>query len=89
MKATGMSAKQMDSNQELKLYLSAATDPSKSLESNKEALDNLVRLYGVGGEATPGGAKTKPIMPRNEKMPSSNPHANKSDAQIKKELGIK
>jgi hypothetical protein len=88
MKATGMSAKQMDSNQELKLYLSAATDPSKSLESNKEALDNLVRLYGVGGEATPGGAKTKPIMPRNEKMPSSNPHANKSDAQIKKELGI-
>jgi hypothetical protein len=88
MKATGMSAKQMDSNQELKLYLSAATDPSKSLESNKEALANLVRLYGIGGEATPGGAKTKPIMPRNEKMPSSNPHAGKTDAQIKKELGI-
>jgi hypothetical protein len=88
MKATGMSAKQMDSNQELKLYLSAATDPAKSLESNKEALANLVRLYGIGGEATPGGAKTKPIMPRNEKMPSSNPHAGKTDAQIRKELGI-
>lgn len=47
--ATGMSAKQMDSNVELKMYLMAATDPTKSLESNKEALATLVRLYGIGG----------------------------------------
>ena len=39
MKATGMSAKQMDSNAELKLYLATATDPQKGLEANLEALE--------------------------------------------------
>lgn len=52
MKATGMSAKQMDSNAELKLWLSTATDPSKSLEANQRALNNIARMYGseaIGG----------------------------------------
>ena len=47
MKATGMSAKQIDSNAELKLWLSTATDPKKSYEANMEALGNLENLYGV------------------------------------------
>lgn len=47
MKATGMSAKQIDSNAELKLWLSTATDPKKSYEANMEALSNLENLYGV------------------------------------------
>ena len=49
MKATGMSAKQMDSNAELKLYLATATDPTLGLEANKEALDRIEKLYGGGG----------------------------------------
>jgi hypothetical protein len=50
MKATGMSAKQMDSNAELKLYLATATDPTKGLEANMGALDRIESLYGGGGE---------------------------------------
>jgi hypothetical protein len=50
MKATGMSAKQMDSNAELKLYLATATDPQKGLEANLEALDRIEALYGGGNE---------------------------------------
>lgn len=45
MKATGMSAKQMDSNAELKLWLSTATDPTLDVESNRKALDNIERKY--------------------------------------------
>lgn len=47
--ATGMSAKQMDSNAELKLYLAAATDPSLGLSANKRALAMLDKLYGLSG----------------------------------------
>jgi hypothetical protein len=65
--ATGMSAKQMDSNVELKMYLMAATDPTKSLESNKEALATLVRLYGIGGVGVANGgdvaAPAAPVTP--------------------------
>jgi len=45
-KATGMSAKQIDSNAELKLWLNAATDPKKDFASNMEALDNIERSLG-------------------------------------------
>lgn len=50
MKATGMSAKQMDSNAELKLYLATATDPQKGLEANLEALDRIESLFAGGNE---------------------------------------
>lgn len=50
MKATGMSAKQMDSNAELKLYLSTATDPTLDIQANKRALDMIEKLYGNGGQ---------------------------------------
>lgn len=57
MKATGMSAKQMDSNAELKLWLATATDPTLSLQANREALDRIEELFG-GGMPKPntGGA---------------------------------
>lgn len=56
MKATGMSAKQMDSNAELKLWLSTATDPTLDVESNRRALDNIERKYlgvATGGWGEP------------------------------------
>lgn len=57
MKATGMSAKQMDSNAELKMYLATATDPTKGYQANIEALDRIEKLYG-GGNGKPAGGKT-------------------------------
>lgn len=57
MKATGMSAKQMDSNAELKLWLATATDPDKDVESNRRALDNIERRYLNGAAPkTPGAS---------------------------------
>jgi hypothetical protein len=55
MKATGMSAKQMDSNAELKLWLSTATDPTLDVEANRKALDNIERKY-LGGKKADTGA---------------------------------
>ena len=49
MQATGMSARSLDSNAELKLWLSTATDPTKGYEANIEALNNIARKYGSGG----------------------------------------
>jgi hypothetical protein len=76
MKATGMSAKQMDSNAELKLWLSTATDPTLDISANMNALDNIERVYGLSG----GQGKVV--------EPTGNPHAHKTDAQIKAELGL-
>lgn len=59
MKATGMSAKQMDSNAELKLWLSTATDPTLDVESNRRALDNIEKKY-IGG-ATGNAPKDDPL----------------------------
>ena len=61
MSALGLSAKQLDSNAELKLWLSAATDPTLDLESNKAALDNLESL--LAGKAKPGAPSAKPAPP--------------------------
>lgn len=59
--ATGMSARQMDSNRELQLYLAAATDPTKGYAANIRALEMLDKLYGIGGGA--GGAKPAAGVP--------------------------
>jgi hypothetical protein len=56
--ATGMSAKQMDSNTELQMYLSAATDPKLSVKANRDALDMLEKLYGIDGVGIPNSKKT-------------------------------
>ena len=56
MKATGMSAKQMDSNAELKLWIATATDPQLDVEANRKALDNIERKYlGSSGVSKPQG----------------------------------
>lgn len=46
--ATGMSAKAMDSNVELKFYMQAATDPTKDIISNLAAVQVLDSVYGNG-----------------------------------------
>ena len=56
MKATGMNAKQMDSNAELKLWLSTATDPTLDVEANRRALDNIERKYLSGAAPKPAAA---------------------------------
>jgi hypothetical protein len=63
MSALGLSAKQLDSNAELKLWLSAATDPTLDLESNKAALDNLESLLAGKGKAKPGAPSAKSAPP--------------------------
>lgn len=55
MKATGMSAKQMDSNAELKLWLATATDPALDVESNRRALTAIERKY-LSGQTNTGDA---------------------------------
>ena len=47
-KATGMTASEMNSDRELQMWLSAATDPSKGYEANMEAIKNLRNKYGLG-----------------------------------------
>ena len=49
MQSTGMSSRSIDSNAELKLWLSTATDPTKGYEANIEALNNIASKYGSGG----------------------------------------
>lgn len=60
MRAMGITAKQLDSNAELKLWLSAATDPTMDHETNMRALDNLENLIGGGSKKQPtaGGVPT-------------------------------
>jgi hypothetical protein len=61
-KATGASAKEMDSNVELQMYLRAATDPTLDYEANIYALEQLQTLYGIGGNAPVGSTlDSKPM----------------------------
>lgn len=69
MKATGMSAKQMDSNAEMKLYLSTATDPTKGYQANMNALDRIEKMFGAGGAAAGTAA------PKQEPKPTQAPQA--------------
>lgn len=75
MKATGMSAKQMDSNAELKLYLATATDPTLGLEANRNALAMIERLYGSGAgneQVTREGESPKRNAPPQNKREAYN-----------------
>ena len=60
MKAMGLSAKQLDSNAELKLWLSAATDPTLDIQSNRAALDNLEQMLTGKGKDKPAPKPTAP-----------------------------
>lgn len=48
MKATGLSATQLNSNVELQTYLKTATDPKVSIQSNVKALNNISQMFGIG-----------------------------------------
>jgi hypothetical protein len=48
MKATGLSATQLNSNVELQTYLKTATDPKVSIQSNGKALNNISTMFGMG-----------------------------------------
>lgn len=63
--ATGLSAAQLNSNAELKLYLDAATNPDNDLESNIEALQNIDQMFGsnIGIKMRSGRAPKKPQAP--------------------------
>lgn len=61
VKASGMSAQQINSNAELKNLIAAATDPSKGYESNVRSLRELNKRYGTGAtifKTPPAGAET-------------------------------
>jgi hypothetical protein len=49
--ATGMSSQQMNSNAELQFYMQAATDPSRDIQSNLNAIQNLRKMFV--GESAP------------------------------------
>jgi hypothetical protein len=57
-KATGMTASEMNSNAELQMWLSVATDPTKGYEANMVALKNLENKFGLG-RARDGNPFTK------------------------------
>jgi hypothetical protein len=48
MKATGLSATQLNSNVELQTYLKTATDPKSSIQANVKALNTLSTMFGLG-----------------------------------------
>ena len=57
MKASGMNAKQMDSNAELKMWIATATDTKLDRSANEDALNRLDRMYGLGlGSSKPNEA---------------------------------
>lgn len=61
MKATGMSAKQMDSNAELKLWLATATDPTLDVQANRKALANIEKKYLRGEKESPNDVQPKRV----------------------------
>lgn len=72
--ATGMSARQLDSNAELKLWLSAATDPQLDIEANRAALANIENFIAAkagraaAGAAGAGGTATEKTVVRTGTM---------------------
>lgn len=78
--ATGMSAQQMNSNVELKLWLEAATDPQLDVRANREALGRIQQMIGTGGQpaapAAPGASPAAPgASPAAPASPAAEPSA--------------
>ena len=78
--ATGKTAQELNSNVELKTNLEALSDPSQGYEAATRIIDNIKKTYLEGGANSSGRSAAGKI--------GSNPHAGKTDAQIKAELGI-
>lgn len=97
MKATGLSATQLNSNVELQTYLKTATDPKVSIQSNVKALNNISSMFGIGEKfevPEVGGAAPKTSAPSGASVTTPDgrtitfPDA-ASAARFKKEAGIK
>jgi len=88
MKATGMSAKQMDSNAELKLWLATATDPTLDVESNRRALANIEKKYLGGGVVKPAATELSGEDAQALQWATANPTDPRA-AAIKARLGAK
>jgi hypothetical protein len=73
VKATGMSAQQINSNAELKNILDAATDPSKGYESNIRALNGLNTMFGTGAPILPSAPAGAPSPANNINVPGVGP----------------
>lgn len=67
-KATGMTGQEINSNTELQFYLQAATDPTKGLPANLDAIQTLDSLYGLG-LGVKGGKKASPANPQLSQQP--------------------
>ena len=53
MAATGMSAKQIDSNKEMQNYLDAMTSPGQTVKTITDTFNELSRNYGTGQTIKP------------------------------------
>ena len=97
MKATGLSATQLNSNVELQTYLKTATDDKVSIQSNVKALNTISQMFGLGKKfevpeipkatektAAPSGATVTTPDGRTIVFPDA-----ASAAKFKKEAGIK
>lgn len=67
MSATGMSSKQMDSNVEMKAFMAALSDPTKSKQAIDPTLKTLSQLFGTGDGAGIV-AKTNDLAPPSSGM---------------------
>jgi hypothetical protein len=81
VKATGMSATQINSNVELKNLLDAATDPNRGYETNIKTLNNINKRFGLGGDIV-----ELPTTPAKEKVSVGAPQKTNPniDALLKK-----
>ena len=73
VKSTGITAGQINSNNELKNLLDAATDPNRGYETNIRTLNELNKRYGLGGNiidlpTTPSKTKSNaPVQIKSDK----------------------
>lgn len=70
--AAGLSAQEMNSNVELQGLLDAATDPTQSIETVEETLNEIERLYGRPGAKGQriGARRSKPAAPKPAPKPA-------------------
>lgn len=63
MQATGMNAKQLDSNKELQFYLNTLTDPSNTLQSRATALQRIESNFGLNRQFSSSQPQTQSVKP--------------------------
>ena len=64
--ATGMTARQLDSNADLKLWLQAATDPTLDIQANRAALENIRKFASAHAPSAAGTPKPPQQAPAGE-----------------------